>query len=70
MPRGFNIDHQEYARKKCPETCECGCNREKFIPEYFCSPDETWKTLCGREGYFFKCPNCGKEFGGIVTCMN
>ncbi len=40
------------------------------IVEYYISNRKSWRNLCGREGYIFKCSKHNIEVYNMVICMN
>ena len=47
-----------------------GCGEESMVLMRFRSSDESWKSLCGREGYMLICPQCMKQVGFKCYLMN
>lgn len=43
---------------------------EHIIVEYYRTGDKSWRSLCGREGYTFKCTKHNIVVHNIITCMN
>ena len=50
------------------ETC-CNCGGD-IIRIHFRSGSETWKNLCGREGYMKICSSCKRRLSIVITVMN
>jgi hypothetical protein len=43
---------------------------QHIIVEYYISNRKSWRNLCGREGYVFKCSKHNIEVYNMVICMN
>ena len=43
---------------------------QHIIVEYYISNRKSWRNLCGREGYIFKCNKHNVEVYNMVICMN
>ena len=51
--------------RPCPE-----CGNDETIFFCFRSSKDSWKTLCGREGYMLICPDCLTILGFVPYMMN
>ena len=43
---------------------------EHIYVEYFVTDNRSWRQLCGREGYVFKCRKHNIQVHEIIICMN
>lgn len=48
----------------------CGKSSEELHWIHFCSPPQTWRDMCGREGALSICTNCGWQIEFICEIMN
>ena len=48
----------------------CGKPSEQLHWIHFCSPPQTWRDMCGREGALSICTNCGWQIEFICEIMN
>ncbi|MDR0824953.1 MAG: hypothetical protein LBN74_07640 [Prevotella sp.] len=61
---GYISDEMDSDRMKI-----CWCNSKMFWM-LFRSPQETWRGLCGREGYLLICPHCIRQVYFRLTIMS
>jgi len=48
----------------------CGWVKGYPRSEPYKSPDWTWRSLCGRQGYHYFCRKCNKQVGSIYTIIS
>lgn len=62
---------QEKKSKNSPEIEHLKNNiNEHIFVEFFRSDNDSWRHLCGREGYVFKCRKHNINVYEHITCMN